>query len=181
MALTKEKKGTIIQDVREKIKNSNIVVFLNFHGLNVGSISTLRNKLRADNSFYKVAKKTLVKKAVDNFKFEGELPALTGELAVVFGSDEIRSPKTLTDFIKHYVEKPGTGGKKCLEILGGILDKKFINKNSILALSRIPSREILLSRLLNSFNAPARQMVGVLAGTMRGFIGVLKQIEKNKL
>jgi large subunit ribosomal protein L10 len=180
MTLTKEKKGEIIQDLQDKIKNSNIVIFLNFHGIDVKNINILRNKLRTGNSLYKVAKKTLVKKALDNFQFKGNCPLLKGELALVFGKDETGSPKTVGDFIKEYAKKSDGSQRKELEILGGILDEKFIDSNSVLALSAIPSREILLAKLLGSFIAPARQMVGVLAGTMQGFVNSLNQIRKIK-
>ena len=173
MPITKAKKEELIKDVAGRVKNSEVVVFYNFHGVNVENISKLRGKLREINGSYKVTRKTLISKALEDFNVEGNIPVFEGELGLIFGEDAVSAPKILSEFIKE-------NGEKNDKILGGILENRYIDGKSVIQLSKIPPREILLSQLVYGFSAPMQQMVGVLQGTVRNFVCVLDQIKNNK-
>ena len=87
MAITKEKKKTIYEKLGNILKASKTVVFVNFHGVNVGDSTKVRKSLREQGIGYFVAKKTLIKKILGESKLEENIPELPGELALVYGED----------------------------------------------------------------------------------------------
>jgi len=171
MTITRAKKEEIIKDIHSRLEKSQISIFVNFHGLSVKDVSKLRNSLRKDKVDYKVAKKTLINRALDGFGFRGEKPLLEGELALVSGYDDAVAPaRNLFSFVKKH--------KESIKILGGVFEKTYIDKSAVSALAVIPSRETLLGQLVNVINSPVQGMVGTLSGVMRNFVGVLNQIKK---
>lgn len=167
---TKAKKEEILKELKQETKDSEIVVFVNFHGLATSSAQEVRNLMRGADARYFVAKKTLIKKAFEDFKFSGDMPELEGEIALVFCKKDIVAPvKSLFNFSKKHKE---------IVFAGGIMDKFFISGADVSRLAKLPSREILLAQFVNIINAPRQQMVGVLQAPIRDFISVLKQINK---
>jgi large subunit ribosomal protein L10 len=170
MPLTKEKKSQVLNEVNDWIKKSNIVIFINFHGLTMELSTKLRALMRGAGARYLVAKKTLIRKVLEQFGFSGEIPELKGEVGMVFGQDEITIPaKSLVKFRKDHPE---------ISILGGIYEKGFIAEGSISKIAALPERDVLIGRFIYMVNAPMRQLVGVLQAPMRDFISVLGQIKK---
>ena len=153
--ITKQQKSEIIDNIKNDVKKSNIVMFANFHGLNVKLVSELRKLLRLTEAKYFVTRKTLVKKALEASSFEGEMPKMEGETAVVYASgDALSSAAALNNFAKR---------NKFLKILGGIFEKRYIGADRVIALASIPSREVLLSQFLNIINSPKRGLVVALS------------------
>src|SRR3989344_7986822 len=87
MAISRAKKGEIIEKLEKALKGAKSLVFVNFRGLNVTSATAMRRALKDEGVSYSVAKKTLTNRALDGGKFEGEKPALEGELALAWGED----------------------------------------------------------------------------------------------
>lgn len=155
MATTKQQKSEAINSLKKDIKDSNIVMFVNFHGLNVKLASELRKSLRKIGAGYTVAKKTLVKKALESLGYEGELPNLEGEVAMAYGStDPLASAKEVHQFAKK---------NKFLKILGGIFESKYVGAERIVALASIPSREVLLAQFVQIINSPRKGVVVALS------------------
>ena len=99
--ITKQKKSEIIDSVKGDIKKANIVMFANFHGLNVKLVSELRKLLRQVDSKYFVTRKTLVKKALEASSVDGEMPGMEGEMAIVCANgDPLSSASALNNFAK---------------------------------------------------------------------------------
>ncbi len=149
-----------------------MIIFINFHGLSTAAIFKLRNLMRAGSAQYKVAKKTLIKKALGDFNFSGTMPDLEGEVGLIFAQaeEEIANiAKNLAKFIKEHKE---------LSVLGGIMENKFIEKKMVSELAVIPSREILLTNLVYILNSPLRRLVGSLEGNLQKFVIVINQIKK---
>lgn len=171
MPITKQKKEEILKGLQEKLKGAKIIIFVNFHGLNVSRASELRVILRNIGSEYTVAKKTLIKKALSQFGFEGEIPSLDGEAAMAFSeSDPIGPARELNSFAK----------KNNIKILGGVFENKFIGSETVVMLANIPPREILLGQFANVINSPIQGVVGVLQGILRNFVGVLSEAQKKR-
>ena len=82
MAITRAKKGEIVEKLRKAFKDAKSLVFVNFHGLNVANATLMRRALKSEGVSYTVAKKTLTKLALEGEKFKGVEPALEGELAL---------------------------------------------------------------------------------------------------
>ncbi|MAZ40496.1 50S ribosomal protein L10 [bacterium] len=172
MALTKDKKKQITQELEEGVKSAPSVVFVNFHGLTVEETKELRTKLREENANYKVAKKTLIKRALEKVGVEGEQPALDGEIALSWGDDPVVPGKIIHDFQK--------GHKENISILGGILEARYISKDEATALAQIPSREVLYGQLVSVLAGPMRGLAGVLNNTVASLPRVLGEVAKTK-
>ena len=97
--LQKSKKAEMIKDMEEAIKDSASLVFVNFHGLKVSEETKLRRDLRDKGVDYKVGRKTLLKRALEG-KAEGELPELTGEVAIAYSADQTASAREIYNFQK---------------------------------------------------------------------------------
>lgn len=159
MPLKKEQKKVILDSLTENIGGAESTVFVKFGGLTVADSNAMRASLREKGVGYSVSKKTLLKKALAGNKISGEMPALEGQVAVAYGKDSILPAKSIAEFQSKLKDK--------LAIVGGILSGKYLNAPEMIALSKIPSREVLLSQLLNIMNAP-----------VRGFVIALDQISK---
>ena len=170
MAVTRQKKETILQGLAGQFKEAQMVIFVNFHGLGTTATRKLRTLLRITGSQYKVAKKTLIKKAMEALNVVGDMPNLEGEIALIFGVDNLPViAKNLVKFIKEH---------KKLTISGGILENKFIGSKMVSELATIPTREVLLAKLVYVVKSPVQGMVVILNGPVRSFISVLSQIKK---
>lgn len=168
MPLSREKKQEILKTIKENIKKAKVILFVNFHGLNVLKSQKLRRILKKIGAEYLVAKKTLLKKVLDDFDFSEERPDLEGEIGLVFGyEDEVSPSKEINIFSK----------AKEVRILGGILGKKYIDEEAVKTLATIPAKDVLLGQLAGAINAPLRQLVGVLQGPMRDLVIVLSRIK----
>jgi len=170
MATTRQKKETILQGLTGQFKEAQMVIFVNLHGLSTAATRKLRKLLRTTGSQYKVAKKTLIKKAMETLNVIGDMPNLEGEIALIFGADNLPTvAKSLIKFIKENKE---------MAISGGILENKFIGSKMVSELAAIPTREILLAKLVYVINSPRQRLVGALGGDLRKFANILSQIRK---
>jgi len=159
--LLKSKKEEIIKDLEKLVKGSESIVFVNFHGLNAGDETILRRDLRNQKVDYRVSRKTLLKRALGG-KAEGELPELSGEVAIAYSSgDQIAPAREIYNFQKTH--------KGILSILGGIFEGKFIGSDKMTEIAMIPSREVLYAQFVNLINSPIQR-----------FAVVLDQIAKSK-
>ena len=148
--LLKSKKEQIIKDLEGVIKESQSLVFVNFHGLKVSDETKLRRELRDKEVGYRVSRKTLLARALKG-KAEGEIPDLSGEVAIAYSKDEIASPREVFNFQKNH---KGV----VLSILGGIFEGKFVGKEMMMELATIPSREVLLSKIAFLLKSPMQRL-----------------------
>lgn len=147
--LQKSKKEEMIKGLEKSIKDSESVIFVNFHGMNVADETILRKELREKEVGYKVSRKTLLKRALDK-KAEGEIPELSGEVALAFSKDQTASAREIYNFQKTH--------KGLLEILGGIFEGKFVGKEKMMEIATIPSREVLLSKIAFLLKSPIQRL-----------------------
>jgi len=147
--LQKSKKAEMIKEMEGAIKNSKSLVFVNFHGLKVSDETKLRRELRDKEVGYKVGRKTLLARALKG-KAEGEIPELTGEVAIAYSKDPISSPREVYNFQKTH--------KGMLNILGGIFEGKFVNSAYMMELATIPSREVLLGKIAFLLKSPMQRL-----------------------
>ena len=170
MAITKEKKNTIVAELEEKIEREKLVIFTDFKGVGVKSLTDLRKKLKKSQSELKVAKKTLANIAFKKKGLEVDAKGLQGEVAMVFGyEDQVLPAKTIYQFTK---ENPN------FKILGGFLEKEYKNSADIIALAQLPTREELLAKAVGSIASPLSGFVNVLQGNIKGLVYVLSAINK---
>lgn len=170
MPLTRAQKEEIVAGLKQLFADSNIAVFLNFHGLSVKDSTNMRRDFRAHDMRYRVAKKSLLARAISDL-FSKKSPELKGEIGVVFGNDPLEATKEVVRVAKTI---------KTLTVQGGWWENAWMEVRQIVALAAIPSREVLLAQLIMILNAPMRNMAGVLAGIPRKFVGTLEAIRAQK-
>lgn len=169
MALTKEKKEKIIEEIKEKFIKQKIMIFADFTGLKVKDLSDLRKKLKREGNEIKVAKKTLFGLVLKNAGLEVDFKKMKGEIAAIFGyKNEISPAKMAYQF--------GLANAN-LKILGGILERNFVGAEKINELAQLPTEEELLARLVGSIAAPISNFVNVLQGNIKGLINVLAKVK----
>ncbi|OGY45937.1 MAG: 50S ribosomal protein L10 [Candidatus Buchananbacteria bacterium RIFCSPHIGHO2_02_FULL_38_8] len=173
MAKTKQQKQEAVKSYTEKLKKAKGLVFANFDGLKVKEIEELRKKCREKGIDYIVAKKTLMKLALNEAGIESIDPKTFDKgVASVFGyEDEVVSAKIIGEFSKKH---------EALKPIGGILEYRFIDVSKVLELSKLPSRQELLAKVVGSMAAPVSGFVNVLAGNLRNLVGVLSAIKEIK-
>lgn len=153
MAIPKQKKVEIVGKLKE-IWKSPAVAFVEFRKLTVAGAQELRRKLRAGGGSFYVAKKTLIRKSLEGASFQGELPALNGEIGVAFlekGDDVTAPAREVMGFEKKL--------EKAVRLVGGIFEGRFIGEKDTVALANIPSRQTLLAQFVNLVNSPLQRLV----------------------
>ena len=159
MPLKKAQKVKISDKLVDKIGSAESTVFVNFGKLTSADSYAISTCLREKGVWYMVSNKNLIKRALSETKISGDMPKLEGQISIVYGNDATLPAKSIADFKLKLKEK--------ISIVGGVLSGKFMDATQMIALSRIPSREVLLGQLLNVMNAP-----------IQGFVMSLDQITK---
>ncbi len=145
---------------------------VDFNKLSVGKAMELRRTLKAINAEYKVAKKTLINRVLKAGDFEdAKIDDFKTQVGVIFGYDD---PVPVANSIWKFSKV-----NEALKILGGFLGMNWQGKDRIIALAKLPSREILLGQVVRMIAAPLSGIVTVLSGNMRNLVNVLDNI-KNK-
>ena len=152
MPITRNQKGDILNDLQDVFAKPS-AVFVNFHGLTVSDTSEMRKTLRHDGVKYTVAKKTLIRKALEGKKVSGELPELPGEIAVVYPVEETTTDTTAPARGVYAFQKKFDGR---VSIVGGIFDGAYLTSAGMLEIATIPSRHVLLGMFLNVINSPVQ-------------------------
>lgn len=169
-----EAKKEAVSRLRDYFTESNCAVFADYRGVSAEDMTELRKELRNSNANLKVIKNTLARIAAKDTPFENAESLFAGPVSVVFSSGEdVSAPaKTLIDFAKQ---------NENIEILGGVLEGALLDSAGVKKLASTPPRQVVQSMLLGTFQAPARNFMGVLEGAARKFLYVLNAYaEKNK-
>lgn len=169
--MKKEGKKEIVKEVRGILNDSAVALVVHYRGLTVGEMSELREAFFKAGSTLRVAKNTLTKLAAKGTDYEPIAELMTGPTAIACGPDPVAPAKVLVKFAKDHPN---------LKILGGVLDGQLIDSDKVVALSKLPSREELIAKMLGSMNAPITNFVGVLAAVPGSFVRVLEQIRQQK-
>ena len=148
MAISKEKKSEILAKLKDAFKEASSVAFVGFNKLTVKDASKLRQELSQSNVKYFVAKKTLIRKAIEGQGYAGEMPALPGEVAIAWTSDSnVTAPAS-------GVYAFGRKLKGALVLLGGVFEGGFADAAKMTGIALIPSLEALRGMFANIINSP---------------------------
>lgn len=143
-------KKTVVDEIADKINNAESIVLVEYQGLSVPELETLRNQLRAENVEMRVYKNTLARLAVDKLGYEAMKDDLLGPNAIAFSNeDAVAAARILAKFAKDH---------EALKIKTGIVEGNLVTTETLNELALLPSREGLLSMLLSCLQAPARDM-----------------------
>ncbi|MBQ3796769.1 MAG: 50S ribosomal protein L10 [Butyrivibrio sp.] len=149
-----ELKKPVVEEISAKIKDAQAVVLVDHRGLTVAQDTELRKKLREEGVSYKVYKNTMMNFAFQGTDFEQLKDLLNGPSAMAVSESDPAAPaRVLYEFAKN---------AKALEIKGGVIEGKFYDAEAMTEIASIPSREVLLSRLLGSMQSPISNLARVL-------------------
>ena len=167
-----EQKKQVVQEIKEKLEKSESIVLMDYKGLNVADVTDLRKQCRESNVEYKVYKNTMLRFALHEFGVELLDEYLEGTNAVAFAYDDPSSAaKVAYKFAKENDK---------LEIKIGLVDKDIFDVNQLKQLSELPSKEVLIAKVLGGLNGPIQGFANVLNGTMKGLVVALNQIAEKK-
>jgi len=144
-----------VAEIKEKLEKAQAVVLAKYQGLTVEEDTLLRKNLREAGIEYKVYKNTLVTLAVKELGIEGFDEYLEGPVSIAFGYDDVTAPaRILNDFAKDH---------KALELKAGIVDGELYDAAKIQQLATIPSKEVLIAKLLGSIKSPISSFARVIS------------------
>ena len=169
-----QKKEQSVKELEKKVKNSKIMVLTDHRGLSVSELKDLRNELYKYNVEYSITKNTLVKIAVKNSGIDGinSDTIFAGPTAIAFGyDDEVAPAKILNQFAKSLEN---------LEIKGAIYNNSFLSKEKVEELASLPSKEILLGKLVGMLNSPLYGLLNIAQAKQRELLYALKAISGQK-
>jgi large subunit ribosomal protein L10 len=152
MAISKDKKRAIIAKLTDAFKEASSIVFVGFTKLTVKDASALRKELSQAGVRYYVAKKTLIKRALEERGYAGDVPALQGEVAVAWTTDDVTAPS-------RSVYEYGKKLKGALALLGGVFEGAFLDAEKMTAIATIPPMLVLRGMFVNVINSPIQGLV----------------------
>ena len=161
MSKNLELKKQVVSDIVKKFQDAQSVMIVNYNGLTVEQVTGLRAQFRAAGVEYVVLKNTLVRRALAELNIVGLDEVLNGPSAFAFGMNDPVSPAKI---INDFVTKNKT---EAISIKAGLLGTSVMSMDQVKALAEMPSREVLLARL-----------VGSLQSSIAGFVRVLDAIAK---
>lgn len=150
MALTKAKKVAVTKEIESLLSGIQSAVFVNFHGLSANDTVQFRKSLRDSGVGMKVAKKTLLGRALDTKGISGEMPVLPGEIALAYGDDMLAPAREVFAFAQTHKEN--------VKIVGGVFENRYMSEIEMLSIATIPSREVLLSKIAFLLKSPMQRI-----------------------
>lgn len=173
MPVTRQQKEQILAELIENFKSAKSVIFSQYQGTNVKALRALRKRLREKKSIFKVARKTLITLAAKASGFD-QIPGtfLQGPIGLAFGmEDDIAPAKVLYEFGREH---------ETVKIAGAIFEGKLMEASAARALATLPSREVLLAKLVGLFKSPITGFYDTLHGLLRNFVFAMSEMQKKK-
>ncbi|HEU5329712.1 MAG TPA: 50S ribosomal protein L10 [Thermomicrobiales bacterium] len=160
------KKVAAVAEIREMLSRANLTVVADYRGLTVADVQAFRAALRPLNGQARVVKNTLTTIAAREAGKEQLAAQLTGPTMLVVAYDDVVSvAKAVGDFART---------SRILKVRGGLVGQQVVDEAGLTAIATLPSREVLLARVVGQMQAPLYGLVGVLSGAIRQFAYVLQ-------
>ena len=165
--MSREKKEQTVDGLRGFFSECSVGILTDYQGLSAPEITALRRKLEESGIKYKVVKNTLARFAAERAGREDLRGIFEGPVAIAFGyGDIIESAKALTEYIRT--------SKASLIIKGGFLGDRLLTSEEVDSLAKLPSREVLLAKVLGGMQSPIVALINCLSSPLRGTISVLQ-------
>lgn len=172
MPKTRIQKEEMVAKLSDRLERSASVVLVSMTAVKVSQVEMIRDALFTDGSQLQVPKNRLLQKVLEDQKLSVPAEVLDQPVGLVFSYSDPVSPAKTIATIKKEVE--------ALQILGGIMDGKYLSASEVEALASLPSREQLLGQLVSTIASPLSGLVNVLQGNIRGLVTVLSQVRDQK-
>jgi ribosomal protein L10 len=152
--MRKEQKTAVVEQLSDRFRRASIALISEYRGLTVAETTEVRRKLRAVRGELKVAKNTLIRRAIKDTNFARLDTNLGGPVGLIIGTeDPVEIAKTVISFRE-------LGDK--FKLRGGVVDGKAVSAAEVQALATLPPREVVLGQLLGLLQAPATRLVRLL-------------------
>ena len=165
-------KEQAVQDVADKMQRAQSMVIVDYRGLTVDEVSKLRNEFRNAGVEYRVIKNNMLRRAAESLGIADMDDLFKGPSAVAFGYEDAVAPAKIMCKFQKDLQKT--------EIKGGVLSGKKVDQAEIVSLSKLPSKEELLAKMLGSLNAPITNFAMALSAVPRGLAVALGAVAEKK-
>ncbi len=170
--MARPEKVAEVEAIAQRIQSAQSMVLADFTGLSVLQMTEFRRTCRAKSVECRVVKNRLAIIAADNADMAIMKDHLTGPTAIMFGPESQVDPaKIVVDFAKD---------NEAMEIKGGFLDGEYLDMSQVVALSKVPSKDELIAKMMGSINSPLTGVVMVMNGVMSGLARVIDAVAKQK-
>ena len=163
-----------VKKVKERLQNAKSIVLIDYKGINIEEVDELRNRMRNAEVDYFISKNTFIKLALNELGISELDSQLVGSTAIAPTTiDEVAPARELAKFRKEIMEDKDFPNFKL-----GLVDGKVMEASELEQLAKLPSKEVLISMILQGFNAPVTGFVRVLNGILRKFVYTVDAIAK---
>jgi large subunit ribosomal protein L10 len=171
VALNREAKAVVIDDVSAQLAQAQSVILAEYRGLDVANITELRKKARDAGVYLRVLKNTLVRRSVAGTPFEMLADKMVGPLIFGISTDPVAAAKVMNDFAK---------ANEVFVIKAGAMPNYLMDAAGVKALASMPSRDELLSKLLGTMQAPVAQFVRTLNEVPSKFVRTVAALKTQR-
>ncbi|HSW57524.1 MAG TPA: 50S ribosomal protein L10 [Dehalococcoidales bacterium] len=163
-----EKKKQVIGSLEQAFSRCDSGILTDYRGLKTSELVALRRKIRESGAEFHVVKNTLARIAAKNAGKEAIGQAFDGQLAIVFAYEDItRTSKTLTEYL--------ATSKVTVSIKGGFLGNKVLNPQEVKALAALPSRKVLIGKVMGGIQGPLYGLMYMVNAPVRGLMVALQE------
>ncbi len=170
--MRKDQKGTIVEELAENLGRASIALVSEYKGMTAGQSDDMRRRLRAVRGEFRVAKNTLVRRAIKDTRYKALGDKLGGPVGLILSyADPVELAKTVTSMRE-------LGDK--FKVRGGVLDGKALSAEEVQAFAALPPREVIFAQLLGLLQAPATQLARLLNEPGSAMARLLDAISKRQ-
>ena len=163
---------SLVNRVKDGVGQNGCIFVISYSQVPASQINDFRKRLKAAGADVYVSKNSIAQIALKDLNQNGLAEKITGQMAFVWSqADSVEVAKALVKFAKECEN---------IKIRGGLLDGKILEKDQIIQLSELPSRQVLLTMLLSTIQSPLTRLAGALNGKTRELLSILKQLSEKK-
>ncbi|GGA29646.1 MAG: 50S ribosomal protein L10 [Rhodobacteraceae bacterium] len=167
--MDRAQKEKVVEELGQIFESSGVVVVSRYEGLTVAEMTDLRARASAAESQVRVAKNRLAKIALEGTPSASIADFLEGMTVLTFSEDPVAAAKVVEDFAKD---------NKKFEILGGTMGGEHLDRAGVEAVSKMPSRDELISQIVGCIGAPASNIAGAIGAPASNIASILSTIEE---
>ena len=165
--MDRARKAQVVSELKDVFQQSGIIVAARYAGITVAEMSDLRNKMRENSANVRVAKNRLARIAIEKSRTEGMKHLLVDQIVLMYSEDPVTAAKISVEFAK-------TNGN--LKIVGGAMGEKILDSDGVTEVSKLPSREEVLSSISALLVAPGSDLAANVDGPASAIAGVLENV-----
>ena len=165
--MDRARKEQVVSELKDVFEHSGIIVAAKYAGITVAEMSDLRNKMRENSANVRVAKNRLARIAIEKSPPEGMKHLLVDQIVLLYSDDPVTAAKISVEFAKTNAN---------LKIVGGAMGNKILDSNGVTEVSKLPSRDEVLSSISALLTAPGGNLSANVTGPASAIAGVLENI-----